>query len=263
MAPTQRLAPLDYEDVEQTSPFSLVTSDRPDEEWFYDARLENVADYCTGGHHAVFIGDHLHYGRYRVIHKLGIGDTANVWLCRDMESKTPEYCAVKILMARFSNEDFRELYGIEIIRSTLGESEARKSHICLPLRQFRFEGPNGWHDCLVLPVLGPSVKSLHLRKGGDQLRRKIAVQAMQAMAALHGKGICHGGRSCLDNICEIVTKSFEQISDPKIFCFTSPVWMDSARNKYSDVSASHDTSNSMPGMAMRRSRHSNADIPSH
>ncbi len=47
--------------------------------------LKKIFDYEAGGHHPVHLDDVLHQ-RYRVIHKLGSGGYANVWLCRDVDS---------------------------------------------------------------------------------------------------------------------------------------------------------------------------------
>lgn len=59
--------------------------------------LENIYDYEPGGHHPVHLGDLLHQ-RYKVIHKLGSGGYANVWLCRDILTSSPQYRALKIIM---------------------------------------------------------------------------------------------------------------------------------------------------------------------
>jgi hypothetical protein len=62
--------------------------------------------------------------------------------------------------------------------------------------QFTFDGPNGHHLCLVLPVLGPSTSELsycltcRLR---PWLARRLAYQATRAVADLHSYGLCHGG----------------------------------------------------------------------
>jgi hypothetical protein len=54
--------------------------------------LEDVNDYEAGGHRPVHLGDCLCEERYRVIHKLGNGGFANVWVRRDlMERKPPTY----------------------------------------------------------------------------------------------------------------------------------------------------------------------------
>lgn len=74
------------------------------------------------------------------------------------------------------------------------KAAARGKHIpsvVPPERQFFFDGPNGHHLCLVLPVLGPSLSEL-----SDyftcwltpQFCRKVTRQATKAMADLHCNG---------------------------------------------------------------------------
>lgn len=146
--------------------------------------LENVYDYEPGGHHPVHLEDVLG-GRYKVIHKLGNGGSGNVWMCRDVSSEHgPIYVAVKVLMAECSNEDdCPELHVCE-----LGIEES--SLICLALDTFRIDGPNGRHLCLVHPVLGPRVSNSP--DDNPEVKRQLMLQTVQAMAALHSLGICHG-----------------------------------------------------------------------
>ncbi|KEZ40231.1 hypothetical protein SAPIO_CDS9292 [Scedosporium apiospermum] len=63
--------------------------------------IEHIYDYEPGGHHPVRLGDTFgDAGRYRVIHKLGSGGFATVWLCQDMTvTETPGYWALKIVVA--------------------------------------------------------------------------------------------------------------------------------------------------------------------
>jgi hypothetical protein len=72
--------------------------------------LEHISDYEPGGHHPIHLNDLLGDGRYRVIHKLGNGSFANIWLCRDLEAEeTTKYVALKILIAEASTADCPEL----------------------------------------------------------------------------------------------------------------------------------------------------------
>lgn len=159
--------------------------------------LEHVYDYEPGGHHPVQLGDVFDDGRHRVIHKLGSGGYANVWLCRDLAAPTPKYVALKILMAEASTEDCPELMWAEQLKSTMGADET--APICAPLRHFRTDGPNGSHFCFVYPVLGPSVSSglLNSSKDPDRTLRGICHQTAAAMASLHALDICHGGQKSL------------------------------------------------------------------
>ncbi|CAM6004001.1 unnamed protein product [Sphagnum balticum] len=155
--------------------------------------LEKIYDYEAGGHHPVRLSDILHE-RYKVIHKLGSGGYANVWLCRDVTTDSPRYLAVKIIMAEGSNKDCPELRVNRLIELGL-DIDSVAEHFCLPLDQFEIDGPNGLHYVLVYPVLGPRVSRL-LNVGSledpGKILRSICLQTTQAMATLHAHGICHG-----------------------------------------------------------------------
>lgn len=159
--------------------------------------LEHIYDYEAGGHHPIQLGDVLDNRRYRVIHKLGSGGYANVWLCRDCAAPTPKYFALKILMAEASTEDCHELLCAEQLKSTMVANET--GPICAPLRHFGTDGPNGSHLCFVSPVLGPKVSSglLNSAEDPDRTLREICHETVAAIALLHAQGICHGGQISL------------------------------------------------------------------
>lgn len=93
-------------------------------------------------------------------------------------------------MAELSTETYPEIkYGVKLLK------EIQEKSICLlPLDCFWIDGPNGTHLCLVYPVLGPPVSCLLRRfKYPDTTLRKIALQVVRGVAALHDLGICHGG----------------------------------------------------------------------
>ncbi|KAF2489397.1 kinase-like protein [Lophium mytilinum] len=143
--------------------------------------IEDLEDYCEGGFHPVFLGDELE-GRYRVVHKLGAGGLATVWLCRDREME--KYVAVKIIAADQSREDCADL-------------KMTKLEGCdglgLPQHQFWVDGPNGRHLCLVLPVFGPRVdQAWDLFESPERSLRNIALHATKGLHALHSNGLGHG-----------------------------------------------------------------------
>lgn len=122
--------------------------------------LEKIYDYESGGHYPVHLGDCLGKdGRYRVIHKLGSGGFANVWLCRDLEFESPKYVALKILVADASTADCPELR-VNKLKEVGVDREVGGKYICLPLDQFRIDGPSGSHLCFVYPVARPRVSSI-------------------------------------------------------------------------------------------------------
>ncbi|KAI5855030.1 kinase-like domain-containing protein [Durotheca rogersii] len=160
--------------------------------------LEKIYDYETGGHHPVHLGDLLgSHGQYRVIHKLGHGGFANVWLCRDTNAEETVYLALKILMAEVSTDDCPELRisnELKNSRSAGQDDDNGANYICLAQDQFKIHGPNGDHLCFVYPVLGPSV-SLGLFRDSqdpDKVLRSICFKTVKAIEFLHSHGICHG-----------------------------------------------------------------------
>ncbi|KAI1844726.1 hypothetical protein JX266_009182 [Neoarthrinium moseri] len=155
--------------------------------------LERIHDYEPGGHHPVHLGSMLH-DRYKVIHKLGSGGYANVWLCQDTLNKMPKYCALKIIMAEGSTRECPELR-INQLQDFGQDPDSLSGHFCLPLDQFEINGPNGLHYAFSYPVLGPRVSRLiniaNSEDPGAPLR-KMCLQVTQAMSTLHEQGICHG-----------------------------------------------------------------------
>ncbi|XHG05508.1 hypothetical protein AWENTII_008727 [Aspergillus wentii] len=152
--------------------------------------LENVYEYEPGGHHPVHLGDRFGEQRkYKVIHKLGSGGTANVWLCRQILGPIPTYVALKIIMAEYSDDNCHELKVNKVAQLKIDNDS-----ICLPLDQFKITGPNGEHWCFVYPLAGPAVSAIeHVFTDHDRTLRRIAFQTVKALTALHDHGICHGG----------------------------------------------------------------------
>lgn len=152
--------------------------------------LEPLEEYQQGGYHPVHLGDTLGTsGRYRVIHKLGHGGFGTVWLCRDLQE--PGYVAVKVMAGDVAPKTLLDLKLTHLDRSAPGAE-----HIAIPLDTFSVTGPNGSHQCIVLPVLGPCVSPrlwLTLKDPAPVLRG-MAYQSALAMSFLHKQGLCHGGK---------------------------------------------------------------------
>ncbi|KAH9895553.1 protein kinase-like protein [Xylariomycetidae sp. FL2044] len=154
--------------------------------------LEKICDYEPGSHHPVHLGDVINT-RYLIMHKLGNGRYANVWLCRDLQDRGFKYLAVKILIAEGSTPDCPELNLSELTTACDAGENASAAPISLPLDRFEIHGPNGTHLCFVYPVAGPSVKlGLFDADDPDKVLRSICFKAVQALSFLHKHGICHG-----------------------------------------------------------------------
>lgn len=152
---------------------------------------EDLEMYRAGGFHPVHLGDYYSDNRYRIVHKLGAGGFSTVWLARD-EMKN-EWVALKIVAADDSTTAERK----SILSRNFAISCGGETKFVIEHEQFVIQGPNGRHICFVLPVLGPSVSQLSsglFSRIMPSLARWAGYQATEALAELHEKGICHGGK---------------------------------------------------------------------
>jgi serine/threonine-protein kinase SRPK3 len=159
-------------------------------------RQVETLNYRPGGFHPVHLGDHFKKDRYNVIHKLGHGGFATVWLARD--STRNRYVALKILAARLS----RDCPEVEMLRRIKeAPDHGGKPYVMYMLDHFWINGPNGKHLCVVSQVGGPSIKRFNdcpgQSSGTRRLRalvaRKVALQVTVGLAYIHSTGIVHGG----------------------------------------------------------------------
>ncbi|KAK1832029.1 kinase-like domain-containing protein [Podospora conica] len=161
---------------------------------------EWIEDYHPGGYHPVHLGDVFNDDQYKVIRKLGEGSYSTVWLARDL--KQSRYVALKIMVSEIS-ESTREL---QILRHIAKATPAKGAqHVVQLLDEFKHQGPNGIHVCLVFEPMGPSVNSMveelpqfNPRMYGMKVRypprmaKEILRQSLQALAFLHENGVAHG-----------------------------------------------------------------------
>ncbi|KAM7215388.1 Protein kinase-like domain containing protein [Rhypophila decipiens] len=156
-------------------------------------KLEKIYDYETGGLHPVHLGDVLG-DAYSIIHKLGHGGFATVWLARDLKAQdTTKYVALKIIRADSSRYDCPKLLLDRRAGEIYHEGEGFK-YLCFPLDRFQLDGPNGSHLCFVCHVLGPRVSYGVFRTSDDldKILRGVCHGVTTAIASLHHQGICHG-----------------------------------------------------------------------
>lgn len=52
--------------------------------FYCDVDAEPLERYREGGYHPTHLGDLFKHGRYKIIHKLGWGAYATVWLAKDL-----------------------------------------------------------------------------------------------------------------------------------------------------------------------------------
>ncbi|KAK7956019.1 CMGC/SRPK protein kinase [Apiospora aurea] len=158
---------------------------------FYKYEVEDVEDvemYKPGGLDPVYLEEFI--GEYEVVHKLGHGPNATVWLCRDHEQN--RWCALKIVAASHSSEDKGELLLAKVLGDD-GVNSAAAHHIMLPDKHFWHQGPNVRHLVLVLPLLGPSLRKwLEHNQHKLEAKKKLCRQMTKAIGFLQSQGVCHG-----------------------------------------------------------------------
>ena len=157
--------------------------------------IEPIERYQPGGFHPIAIGDTLHNSRYRIVHKLGFGGYATIWLARDQLHG--QYVAIKIAAAD-ALDDSKENAIFNHLQAT-GTANVHPGKIFIPqlLDEFIHTGPNGRHRCLVtIPgsmSLIEAKDASYYRLFQPQTARVIIAQLVQAIAFLHSRDVVHGG----------------------------------------------------------------------
>jgi len=155
--------------------------------------VEDIEGYQVGGYHPVTIGD-IVGGQYKIIHKLGFGGFATVWLARDTEAQM--YVALKIITASDSKHAAgNELKTLEHLAKYAERPGG--SFVDVPIEDFWITGPNGKHLCIVSEVAGPSIAHLtrtYAKKIAPKDAQRMALQLTQCLGFLHSEqvGIAHG-----------------------------------------------------------------------
>ena len=186
--------------------------------------LEDPAMYRLGGYHPVAIGDVLHHGRYRVLHRLGHGVNFTVWLALDQRyESTPaavaqaeagtETEAETEMETETETDAPRSRYVAVRISTDLVRADPREGHplfsflppwrgaqpsncdfVVAVLDEFETVGPNGIHRCLVTEFLGPSVAAVQFCRAisANQLlplptARRTALQLAEAVTTLQDR----------------------------------------------------------------------------
>lgn len=152
---------------------------------------ENLNNYRPGGYHPVHLGDTFNDGRYTVLHKLGYGSYATVWLVKDTVADT--YASLKILTAA-STADSRE---ISVLSRLQGEGLG-KEYVMQLIDHFQHKGPNGTHQCVVTELLGPNLNSdtedvYPNEVFPPSVAKRLIAQITLGVSYLHKRNVVHGG----------------------------------------------------------------------
>ncbi|TWU70488.1 hypothetical protein ED733_000646 [Metarhizium rileyi] len=152
----------------------------------YVEDVEDISRYIVGGFHPVRIGDCYH-GRYRVVHKLGHGAYATIWLAKDLQLM--KYVALKIGIADWETNE------ADILTTLTKDKSAFNNHFPLLLDQFSLTGPNGKHKCLVLEAarcsLAASKEASWIRLFNLSTARILSAQMVIAIHQIHSRGYIH------------------------------------------------------------------------
>ncbi|KAI1740958.1 kinase domain-containing protein [Xylaria scruposa] len=143
--------------------------------------IEDVEKYRRGGFHPIHIGDVLREN-FRVLHKLGCGGFSTVWLARDLMDHL--LYAIKVFAADAPRDELNIYHLLDAVGVHPNVSNLHG--------HFTIQGPNGSHQCLVLSVLGPSIKQIQHSKFTAELKQDISKQIACGLSHLHRAGICHG-----------------------------------------------------------------------
>ena len=108
-------------------------------------KVEDVEKYRIGGFHPTHIADTLKDGRYHILHKLGYGGFATVWLARDEHLQRLVSLKILIADAPQRTKEFEMLQYLD----QRAQGNPRRSSIISILDTFTFQGPNGTHACYV------------------------------------------------------------------------------------------------------------------
>ena len=191
--------------MDSTSTDSCAQSKVPDPAYAWHEAVEDLERYGPGGYHPVHLGDKFSAGRYEVIYKLGYGSYSTVWLCRDVQTEC--YVSVKVGVSDARGAKRRNEFESEILHTLRSGNPTHpgKRFVIPLLDEFTLEGPNGRHQCFVLPVALNSVAIAKEASISDNFMfpahvgRSIATQSLLALSYIHSCGIVHAGRLLIPN----------------------------------------------------------------
>ncbi|KZV61423.1 kinase-like protein [Peniophora sp. CONT] len=146
---------------------------------------ESPLSYHPGGFHPVALGNVISSvkTRYHIVHKLGWGGFATVWLAQDLSSL--KWFALRIRMSRCACEGEDDV--LDRLRSM-----RHSPHLPTIFDMFTIDGPNGRHTAIVTDVIAPMSATLE-EISSERVDLKAIVRGLvEAVAHLHSEGIIHG-----------------------------------------------------------------------
>jgi len=160
--------------------------------------VEQITYYCKGGFHPIHIDDVLQ-NRYRIVNKLGYGAYGTIWLVDDLASG--RFAALKVLAAEVSKEVSLEVVILRRLKQRqLNDGGLNGQEFLMEfLDDFKVEGPNGMHQCIITKVLGPSIGAdvgeiYNEKQYLIQIAKKLITQVICGVVYLHSCIVVHGGK---------------------------------------------------------------------
>ena len=159
--------------------------------------------YYEGDFCPIEFGDRI-ADRFTVLHKLGYGSYAAVWLVRDDEERHGRYVALKVVCADHSHD-----YVPTAVVSRLEKYKRENGFpglFVFELEHVFHTSRNGQHLCQILPVLGPNLSSFN--KWGDSEATRLLYpsfvkdftqQLTTLLGIAHSLGVCYGSESLLSS----------------------------------------------------------------
>ena len=117
--------------------------------------VEPIAYYHKGGFHPIHI-DNILQNHYHIVNKLGNGAYGTIWL---VDNLTSGRCAtLKVLAAEVSKEISRVIILHHPKQWQVNSGGLNSQEFLMVfLDDFKVEGPNGMHQCIVTEVFGPGI----------------------------------------------------------------------------------------------------------
>ncbi|KIM41261.1 hypothetical protein M413DRAFT_10909 [Hebeloma cylindrosporum] len=155
---------------------------------------EEVERYCRWGY-PIIVGDIITTSEaddergYRIMHKLGWGSYATVWLA---EKTDPSAAFVAVKISKGEEKPTKELAMLEAAVKFQTSDNGQSLHVPTLLDHFTLRGPNGTHSVLVTDIIAPFLSRLRSLYR-DPLWSKTAGHGItKAVVSLHAAGIVHG-----------------------------------------------------------------------
>ncbi|KAF8540837.1 hypothetical protein BDD12DRAFT_554457 [Trichophaea hybrida] len=160
--------------------------------------LETYRRYRPGGFHPLHIDDELHQGRYRILHLLGRGTFAGVWLAENWYYKSIQashlssappvrYVAIKIMTTAEKSSESQILRLLQPPAHDSSGAEIVQEYVVSLFDDFEILGVNGTHRCIATEFLSPTPLDLvqspvdgavrDISLGGRTVRKRAGISS--------------------------------------------------------------------------------------